>query len=180
MKINKESFLRIWGDPVWSSIISATILFIIPSIWAYIKSLVSDQSFIPNLSEVLSITIPIRMWHILFFVLVVILVIKFIYPQKHKKNYRFLKENTSQVQFWTWTWSWVLIGSKYDISNIHPLCPYCGGILSYSHRNHNYKCGKMGCEVDRDCVPDDYYVHIQILHDLKDKYPKEAHCIRSF
>lgn len=182
MRINKEFLLKIWRDSVWSKVISAGIIFLFGIIYAFVESLVINGSFTKSIMSIL--TMQIKLWHILLVIVLLLIfyLMRALYRAKdsvkqvENQRYNFLNECETNLRGYTWGWTWgeVEDSSKYEIIDLHPLCPNCKGVLTIPVIFSNYECGKCGYEVETQNVPSTSVVKKQIVSDLRNKYPDEA------
>ncbi|MEG1007835.1 MAG: hypothetical protein RSO15_16395 [Bacteroides sp.] len=182
MKINKDFFLKIWRDPVWSKVISVGLLGVIAAIYAFIESIVKDSSFTNSAINVL--TMQIKLWHVLVAVIIFVVFysirnlywIKDLTNQEMDRQYVFLSECETELKgfMWIWTWSKVENSSNYKVTDLHPLCPICNGTLTIPDVLGDYECGKCDNEIETQYVPSKSVIKKQIINDLRNKYPDEA------
>ena len=130
----KEKIQKIWNDPVWSKIISSTIICMITFVYGLTEK--------KNLIDILQTNIQ------LYWVLIMSFILIFL-PLVWKKSHSKLKKpeiigitSMDNIYGYSWRWNWKFINEKgvYQLTDFRPVCPHCGQSMSTQLYSDYYSC----------------------------------------
>lgn len=127
---------------------------------------------------VVFLNLEIKMWWLLIATMIIVVglyvVMRILDAKQQESNEAdFLKYTTDSILDFKWRWQWSkdTLDNKYDVSDLHPICPKCGTPLVESHGGYSEKYECLRCKyTSNKRLPDFNHVKMMIRDNVERKY----------